>query len=141
MMIEAKTNNELKLTIYKLEKEDYDDVYILKYDMDDEFKSKRYYYLSLAKNEVYRIKNIDNFIEYCDQNNISIIKINLSRKEINEMKEIIAKTIHFQNNDGVLNKDNYYDSLDNLAKYDYMITDINPQLHKDIGGGIHKWTK
>ena len=138
MMIEAKTNNELKLTIYKLEKEDYDDVYILKYDMDDEFKSKRYYYLSLAKNEVYRIKNIDNFIEYCDQNNISIIKINLSRKEINEMKEIIAKTIHFQNNDGVLNKDNYYDSLDNLAKYDYMITDINPQLHKDIGGGIHK---
>ena len=137
-MIEAKTNNELKLTIYKLEKEDYDDVYILKYDMDDEFKSKRYYYLSLAKNEVYRIKNIDNFIEYCDQNNISIIKINLSRKEINEMKEIIAKTIHFQNNDGVLNKDNYYDSLDNLAKYDYMITDINPQLHKDIGGGIHK---
>ena len=137
-MIEAKTNNELKLTIYKLEKEDYDDVYILKYDMDDEFKSKRYYHLSLAKNEVYRIKNIDNFIEYCDQNNISIIKINLSRKEINEMKEIIAKTIHFQNNDGVLNKDNYYDSLDNLAKYDYMITDINPQLHKDIGGGIHK---
>ena len=62
MMIEAKTNNELNLTIYKLEKEDYDDVLILKYDMDDEFKSKRYYYFSLAKNEVYRIKNIDSLL-------------------------------------------------------------------------------
>lgn len=116
-----------QLVIYKVNIEEFENSYILEYNINDEFESKKYYFLSFKTLNIRRIKNIDDFIEYCEQNNINISKLDFSKKQLNRMLELIENII-LQNKINKFKDMNskysqyFYNSLDtSFNDYDYKI--------------------
>lgn len=116
-----------KLMIYRLGMERFPDSYILKYKIDDKFESQRYYFLSLETCDIYRIKNIDHFIEFCEINNIDIEKLKFSKEQLDDMIKLIEYIVSRKASNklsNVFNKYNecFYNSLDkSFIDYDYNI--------------------
>ena len=116
-----------QLVIYKVNIEEFENSYILEYNINDEFESKKYYFLSFKPLNIRRIKNIDDFIEYCEQNNINISKLDFSKKQLNCMLELIENII-LRNKINKFKDMNskysqyFYNSLDtSFNDYDYKI--------------------
>ena len=116
-----------QLVIYKVNIEEFENSYILEYNINDEFESKKYYFLSFKTLNIRRIKNIDDFIEYCEQNNINISKLDFSKKQLNRMLELIENII-LRNEINKFKDMNskysqyFYNSLDtSFNDYDYKI--------------------
>lgn len=116
-----------ELEIYKVNIEKIEDSFILEYNINDKFESKRYYFLSFKYSFINRIKNIDDFIEYCELNNIAIIKMNFSEEQSNfifkSIENLILKNRNKKIKETVLNNNQYfYNSLDkSFNDYDYTI--------------------
>lgn len=117
-----------QLIIYKVNIEESEDSFILEYNINDKFESKRYYFLSFKTLDIYRIKNIDDFIEYCELNNINISKLDFSEKELNVMLELIENTMLRNKNNKFKDVNSkyaqyFYNSLDtSFNDYDYRIS-------------------
>lgn len=115
-----------QIVIYKVYVGESEETYILEYQINDEFGSKRYYFVSLKTSDIHRIKNIDDFIEYCELKDISIKKLNFSKKELCFILKLI-ENILFKNKNKCRDKTSiynqyFYDSLDNfISDYDYKI--------------------
>ena len=116
-----------QLVIYKVNIEEFKNSYILEYNINDEFESKKYYFLSFKTLNIRRIKNIDDFIEYCEQNNINISKLDFSKKQLNCMLELIENIIprnkinKFKDMNSKYSQ-YFYNSLDtSFNDYDYKI--------------------
>ena len=116
-----------QLVIYKVNIKKFENSYILEYNINDEFESKKYYFLSFKTLNIRRIKNIDDFIEYCEQNNINISKLDFSKEQLNCMLELIEKII-LRNKINKFKDMNskysqyFYNSLDtSFNNYDYKI--------------------
>ena len=116
-----------QLVIYKVNIEEFKYSYILEYNINDEFESKKYYFLSFKTLNIRRIKNIDDFIEYCEQNNINISKLDFSKKQLNCMLELIENIIprnkinKFKDMNSKYSQ-YFYNSLDtSFNDYDYKI--------------------
>lgn len=116
-----------QIVIYKVDIGAFEDTYILEYQINDEFESKRYYFVSLKTYDIYRIKNIDDFIEYCELNDININKLNFSKKELNIILKLIETILLKNENNKYQNKTStyeqyFYNSLDtSITDYDYKI--------------------
>lgn len=115
-----------QLVIYKVNIEEFENSYILEYNINDEFESKKYYFLSFKTLNIRRIKNIDDFIEYCEQNNINISKLDFSKKQLNRMLKLIENILRNKINKFKDMNSKYsqyfYNSLDtSFNDYDYKI--------------------
>ena len=135
-----------QLVAYKVELKNHKNTLLLQYNIKDRFHSKRYYFLSIDEPAIYRIKHIDNFLEYCELNNINIVKLDLSEKLRNDILTLIGVLVTKKsiNNQEIKYDKHFYDSLATAFNdYDYKLyrnvvkENENLNVYKKNSGGKH----
>lgn len=128
--------------VYRVDLEKNRNTLLLQYNIKDGFHSKRYYYLSFDNPAIYRIKNIDDFLQYCQSNNINIVELDLNDKLRRDILTLIG--VLDINNQEIKDNHDFYGSLaTDFNDYDYTLFSnaakeneiLNPSIKNN--GGKH----